>query len=807
MLVNYLKIAWRNLLKNRVFSLINILGLASGLATCLMIMLYIMDESGYDAHHEGADRVFRVASSVKAESWSAAPAPMAQGLRQDFPEVEESARLLKFPGVTKMMLTYESRGERNSFFETNGYHADSSFFRIFSYDFTSGHAKTVFSEPNSLLLSDKVAARLFGEEDPMGKVVKLGLPFGAFNYTVRGVFRSDAGKSHIPANFFISMNNSDVGHLIDSWQNWMSNNIFHTYVKLKPGTDTKTFESKLDDFLVRRAGQDYKTAGFDKHLFIQPVRDIYLHSDIGYEISANGSIIYLYIFGSVAGFLLLIACINFMNLTTARSEKRAREVGIRKAVGADKWSLVRQFLGESILLCLMAMSAAVLMVQMMLPVFNRVTGKALQAWSEPGLVFLIVGLTLLTGLLSGLYPAFYLSSFKPVVVLKGRLKTDFAASMIRKGLVVFQFSVSVVLMLGALVIWKQLDFLQHQSLGFEKNRKIVLPVPGEEVAANYPALKNELLSHALVESVSSGSTYPGIENIEDMLFYPEGGSALDKTDVRLSTVEPDYISTMGFRLMSGREFSRDITADSSGIIINEAAVKALGFTSETIIGKKINFELGKIQGSREVIGVLRNFNFESLHQPVRPFGMVTHSFGNRFAYVIATVKTTDFPVILTHFEKSWKKVNPGVPFSYSFLDQDFQKNYEKDRLTSDLVSYFTAIAVLIACLGLYGLAAFSAEQRTREIGVRKVLGAGTARITAMLSADFLKLVFIALAIGLPVAWWIMNRWLDKFSYKTDISVWVFLLTGAAALAIAALTIGYQSVKAAFTDPVKSLKSD
>jgi putative ABC transport system permease protein len=807
MIRNYLKIAFRNLVKNKVFSAINILGLSAGLATCLLIMLYIFDENGYDKHHSGADRIFRVAASVKSDKWAAQPGPLAAALKEDFPEVEESTRMLRFPGVEKMLLTYQKDKRKVSFFESNGFYIDASFFNVFSYDFIHGDGRSVLREPNSLVISEKMALKLFGKENPLDKVVKLGLPFGEFTYTVKGVFRDNGSKSHIPANFFISMKNSDIGSLIDSWKNWTTNSIFYTYVKLKQGADALAFDKKLDPFLERRAGKSMKEAGFSKHLFIQPVTDIYLHSDVEYEVAPNGNISYLYIFGSIAAFLLIIACINFMNLSTARSEKRAREVGVRKAMGAGKQSLIAQFLGESMLMCLISIGIALLLVQALIPPFNNLTGKNLSVFSEPSLLFWLGGLSVLTGILSGLYPAFYLSSFRPVEVLKGKIINGFAAVFVRKGLVIFQFTVSVVLILGALIIWKQLNYLKSQPLGFEASRRIVIPLTSESAAGNYTAFKNALLSQKAVESVTAGSTYPGIENIEDMLFYPEGSSPLNKTDVNLSTVDDDYIQNMGFKVVSGRSFSREFTADSVGIVLNESAVKALGFTPAAAIGKKINYELNNRKSTLQVVGVIKDFHFQSLHQSIKPLGFVTSSFGNKYAYAIATINTDDYAGIISSIEKSWKEVNADLPFGYSFMDQDFQKNYEKDQLTSQIVIYFTLIAILIACLGLYGLAAFSAEQRTKEIGIRKVLGASTGSITRLLSKDFIKLVLIANIIAFPLAWYAMSQWLKNFSYKIDMSVWFFVLSGLIAISVALLTVGHQSLKAALMNPVKSLKSE
>jgi putative ABC transport system permease protein len=420
--------------------------------------------------------------------------------------------------MDKLLMRYDHNNNTKQFFETNGYYVDSTFFKIFTYEFSSGNVPTVLDEPNSIVISEQIANKLFGNEIPIGNQIKLALPFGEFNYTVKGVFKNNDHKSHIPASFFMSMRNSDVGTWVEQQSSWATNNIFHTYFKLKAGTDVTAFTKKLQPFFDRHGGAELKKAGYSKTLFIQPMKDIYLHSSIGNEISANGNIKYLYILASIAIFILFIACINFMNLSTAKSEKRAREVGVRKVMGAAKLSLIKQFLGESLIMCFISLVLALLLARFFLPLFNTLTQKDLHFFNEPRYIFMVAGLTIITGLLAGLYPAFYLSAFKPVLVLKGKLVNNFSATFIRKGLVVFQFSISACLILGAIVIWKQLNFVQHQQLGFSKDQQLVVPLQDKHVAMNYYAFKSELLKNPEIKSVTSASTYPGIQNINDMLF-------------------------------------------------------------------------------------------------------------------------------------------------------------------------------------------------------------------------------------------------------------------------------------------------
>jgi len=812
MIKNYFKIALRNLQRNKAFSFINIFGLAVGLATCTLIMLYIFSEMGYDGHNKDADRIFRIASkaaqlgNVKDKPWAATSAPVAWGLKEDMPEVEQSARLLKFPTLDKMLLKYEHGNDSKQFYETNGYYVDSTFFQIFTYDFKYGNALTSLNEPNSVVISESVAQKMFGNENPVGKPINIGMPYGTFNYTVKGVFKDASIKSHIPAHFFLSMRNGDIGTWVEQQTNWATNNIFFTYVKLKEGSDPTTFEKKLQAFIDRRGGTDQKALGVSKQLFIQPLQDIYLHSDLDNEIAPNGNITYLYILGSIALFVLLIACINFMNLSTARSGKRAKEVGIRKVMGAEKRSLVYQFLGESVMMSFLALLLALLIAYALLPFFNNLTQKNLTLFDKPELWLWIAGLTLCSGILSGFYPAFYLSSFRPIAVLKGKLLNNFSAVAIRKGLVVFQFTISICLILGAVVIIKQLNFLDNQQLGFNKNQQIILPLQDKSAIKNYAPLKNELLKNPGIKSVTSGSAYPGIPNVEDMLFYAEGKTIHDVTDVHLATVENDYFKTLGFTMLSGRGFSKEFTADSNSIVLNEAALKELGYDVTTAVGKKLYYDFQGNHNTMIIVGVVKNFNFESLYNSIKPFGFTT-SFGNKYSYVIANVATKNYAGLLKDIQYSWNKINSDVPFVYSFLDNDFQKNYEKDQRVSGIVSYFTFIAILIACLGLFGLSAFSAEQRTREIGVRKVLGASVTNVASLLSRDFIKLVLIALLIASPLAWIGMNKWLQGFAYRIHISWWMFAVAGLLAIFIALLTVSFQAIKAAIANPVKSLRTE
>jgi putative ABC transport system permease protein len=813
MIKNYLKIAWRNLWRNKAFSLINIVGLSVGLTTCLLLLLYVFDENSYDKHHKDADRIFRIASvssvSNKDETWAAQSQPMAAALKTDLPEVEQVTRLLTFPDIKTMLLRYNQGAVTKKFFETNGYYVDDSFFELFTYDFIYGNSRTALNEPNTIVISDKLSTRFFGKENPVGKAILINTPFGEFNYKVKGVFESEKYKSHIPANYFLSMRNNDMWNWVQAQTSWVNNSIFFTYVKLKSGTDAAVFEKKVNTLFDHYAGAGMKAAGFSKTLFIQPLKDIYLRSDIGNEIASNGSITYLYILGSIGIFILAIACINFMNLSTARSQKRAKEVGVRKVMGAERMELIRQFVGESFLMSLIALLLALLFSWMLLPLLNQLTQKNIQPFHEPEIIYWIAGLAIFSGLLAGLYPAFYLSSYKPALVLKGKSINNFSATTIRKGLVVFQFTISICLIIGAIVIWQQLNLLKNKQLGFNKEQKMVLSLQQgyQNSAANYTAFKNELLKNPSIKAVTAGSAYPGVSNLNDMLFYAEGKNSSDVVDIHLTAIEHDYIKTLGISLLNGRSFSEEATSDSASIVLNEAAVKALGYTVENAVGKKVQYDLFGSHKIMQIIGVIKNFNYESLHTDIKPFGYTTDIFGNRFSYAIVSVQSQNYSQLLKDVERAWTKMAPTVPFVYSFLDEEFQRNYEKERYTSRIIICFTIIAILIACLGLFGLVAFSAEQRTKEIGVRKVLGASITNIIALLAKEFILLVMIAIVVAVPLAWYGMSKWLEHFAFRIEMNWWMFFAAGIIAVIIALCTVSFQSIKAALANPVKSLRTE
>ncbi|OOG76367.1 ABC transporter permease [Algoriphagus sp. A40] len=801
---NNIKISLRNLKKHMSLTAINVCGMAVGLVVCLLIGLFITDEFSYDKHLKDVDRLYRIAVRTTDVDWAGTPGPVAQGLADEFPEVEKATRLLKFPELDKMLLKTKTGGESKQFYETKGYFIDSTFFRVFDYQFSKGSPERALLAPNSVILSETLSAKLFGNTDPVNQSLTVGLPFGDFDFTVTGVFQDKGMKSHIDANFLLSMENNGTGDWVKSMTNWATNNIFYTYVKLEDNADPAAFEVKLASYFDRKAAADLKTMGFSKTLFVQPVRDIYLQSKLEYELGATGNLTTLYVFGSVAVFILLIACINFMNLATARSEKRSKEVGIRKLLGADRKALIWQFLGESILISLLGLLIALVGASLLLPFFNRMTGKELELYQSFLPVAGIIVTAVLAGIAAGVYPAFFLSGFTPIKVLKGRFRGHMVGFSLRQVLVVFQFAISACLILMVFVIREQLDFVKKQDLGFAKDQQLVIPLQSEDAAGKYEVLKSGLLQNTNVKSVTIASTYPGIENIESMLYYAEGKSVEEVVNITNASVGDDFVETLGFKLLAGRSFTSDFKSEVPSIILNESAIKALGYEVEDAVGRQVHNEWRGELNSLEIVGVVKDFHFQSLHKEIEPYAFINNPYGG---HLIANFQGGNATEVLESASTAWEKSAITEPFVYSFLDQDFQRNYKKEERTSSIIVGCALLAIFIACLGLYGLTAFMTEQRTKEIGIRKTMGATDWSIVALLSRDFGKTVLLAILISVPLSLYLASTWLENFAFKIDLHWGYFLITGLVALVIAMLTVSFQSVRTALMNPVDSLRSE
>ena len=816
MIRNYFKVAWRNLMKNKTYSFINVFGLAIGLTSCMLITLYLYNELSYDNYHPNINNLYQLGTTFvkegKEERTANTPAPMARTMQQEFPEIEHSTRLMKAFADDKTLLQYSNpSGETKSFYETKAYLADSNFFQLFNYHFIEGDAKTALANPNSLVLSKEIAQKFFGNQSAINKIIRISSSTnGDYDFKVTAVFVPSKVPSHIDARLFMSLKGGDVERYMLNATSLAFNNMYYTYMVLRNGANPKQLEAKFPAFIDKYAGKDLKSMGFYKKQFLTPVKEVHLHANTTANVTPGGSVTYLYILASIAVFTLLIACINFMNLSTARSSKRSAEVGVRKVLGAEKNRLIWQFLSESILMSLIAFLLAIGIAQLLLPLFAEVSGKQF-SFSIQQHSFLLFGfllLAIITGFVAGSYPAFYLSSFAPVRVLKGKITNSLSAVALRKTLVVFQFVISVVLIIASVVIGNQMRYLHTKDLGFVKDQQIVIPLRSGTAKTIYRSLKYQLGNMSQIESVGASLYYPGIMNPSDMGLYREGTSVNDSKLVMTNWVDDSYLQTLGIKPAAGRMFSKEFPSDTnSKMILNEQGVKDLGFGSaEKAVGKKVQFNWNGETYRWEIIGVVKDFHFKDLHVPVQPYAFQLNN-NPSYNYIIAHAKSSDMSATLKSIEKAWHSVNPNEPFEYSFLDLDFYKNYDAEERLASIVGYFTIIAILISCLGLFGLAAFSAEQRIKEIGVRKVLGASVGSIVSLLSKEFLKLVGIAILIASPVAWFAMNKWLQDFAYRTNIGWQVFVVTTAIALAIAVSTVSFQAIRAAIANPVKSLRSE
>lgn len=806
---NYLKIALRNFLRFKGYTMLNTLGLAVGIAASLLIVQHVRDELRCDQFINDGDRLYRVGTAFNLGTESTltamSPAPLAQTLVQDYPEIEASVRLLKAPSVEKYLIQYENQ----SFFESKGYLVDSTFFQLFTFRFSEGNPANALSQPNSVVLSRQLAEKIFGRQSPLNKTLKFKDVFGEYELSVRGVTDPELEKSHIDGNFYINMRGTPAGQRFGSLEEWAGNNMFYTYVRLKPGASPDAFEAKLPALVEAKAGERLRTLGFQKRHFLEPVQDIYLHSSVVYPVGPTGNITMVYVFSAIALFILLIACINFMNLATAKSTIRAREVGVRKVVGASRQMLIQQFLSESFVLSFIAVLLAVVGAYVALPYFNQLAGKELQLSfrQDPSLLLWLTGITLFTALLAGSYPALYLSRFSPVNIFRGKVGKQFSAQQIRRALVVLQFIVSIALIQGIFVIQQQMAYVQSKDLGFEREGQLVVQLNTTQAMENFPALKTEAAKITDIRSVTGVSSIPGGPNIEDMLFYAEGKPQDETVHSHIYYTDREYLENMKFKLLAGRYFDEGRSADSTrSVIISRYLMQSLGYTLENAIGRKFFWNWDGTQHEQEIIGVVQDFHATTLRDAIDGHTFFWAS-EPRFPYLIATVSMGNIPNLINSLHSVWARFNPGEPFEFYFLDDKLQQAYLDDQRTARLVTGFTGLALFISCLGLFGLAAFAAESRTKEIGVRKVLGATIGDIISLLSRDFILLILVAILIASPLAWYIMNQWLQDFKYHVPMPWWAFGAAGLIALVLMLLTVSWHSVKAAVANPVNSLNRE
>jgi len=793
MFKNYFKTAWRNLWKHKAFTFINILGLSVGMTAFFLIFLYVNFETSYDAFNTKANRIYRVVTDIKTPSdmlhWSATSAPMAINIRKDFPEVESAVRI--------SAQSFLVRKGNMKFQEKNTIMADSTLFKIFDFPLIYGDKNTALKEPMSVVLSQTAAKKYFGNTDPVGQNILL--TGGLINSKVTGVMKDIPENSQIKADMIVSMSSQRqiYGNSLDSqWANFG----LTSYLLLKQGADPNKLQAKLPAFLDKYTGEKLKEAQMSFKLFLEPLRDVYLRSTR--DGKKTGNINNVYIFSIIALFILIIACINFVNLTTAKSAERAKEVGIRKVAGAEKFQLIRQFIGESVLLCLVAFVITVVLSILLIPLFNHLAGKTIstgffQHFSNLLLLFVT---SLCIGCIAGVYPALVLSSFKPITVLKGRFSTGTHGILLRKGLVVGQFTISIALIIATIVVYNQLKYMRSQDLGFNKDQMLIIDTNGDK---SKDAFKESLSSIPRVISTSFSSSVPGNGNSTAYSKLENKSGDMQTASLDIYFVDFDFIRQYQMKIIAGRSFSKQFATDTTeAMVINESTAKLLGYSSpEQAIGK--NFDQWGRKG--KIIGVIKDFHYQSLQQAISPLTMRIEPQGYQMLSI--KVSSNNLPSTIKSIEQKWNQFIPDRPFDYSFLDESFDKQYRDEDRFGNLFLNFAILAIFISCLGLLGLASYSTIQRTKEIGIRKVLGASVSNITTLLSGEFIKLVLIAMLIASPIAWFGMHKWLEEFAYRISINWWVFILAGALAILIALLTVSFQAIKAAIANPVRSLRSE
>ncbi len=808
MLQNYLKIALRNLLRNKLYSIINISGLALGVACCLILALYIQDELSYDQYHHQRDDLYLITTQFESDRGidklgSTSP-PIGMTMKEEIPEVQAATRLLNPPGVAQNLIKHED----NIFYETNGFIADSTLFEVLTFEFIEGDPAKALTDANTVVICDRLAKKLFGDELALDQDIQIAQGGDPINFKITGVFRSTV-KSHVQPNFIVSMMSSGWAEYLrsnaEATGEWAGQNFVPAYLKLHPGSDPQTVIRKMNEVLIKYGAEDMKALGMSKTLGLEPVKDIYLRSDI----RQSPRITYLYVIASIAVFILLIACINFMNLSTAKASKRAGEIGIRKVMGAFRSSLISQLLGEAMVIVILAILVSVVLVQLGLPAFNQITGKTI-ALNTENIYFIasaLLAITLITGIVAGSYPAFYLSSFQPAQVLKGKSGLQNASGWLRQSLVVFQFMIAITLVCGMIIVSQQLNYLQNKDLGFDSKAKIVLPLRTTEARTQFEILKREFEQTSEVNSVSAADYMPGSVIFSDAVYYKDGGSMDNAIIHRRNRIAPGYLEMLNIPLLAGRTFSDNQEMERRKVIVNATSVKQLGFTQDEIIGQSIHFDWQGEKYTYEVIGVMADYHQTSLKELINPTLFELASTNQQYSFLIADVSTAQLEQTLTTLEKIWKSQIQDTPFEYSFLDQNIQKLYDEDRKVGYIITSFTIIAMIICCLGLYGLSTYMAERRFKEIGVRKVMGASVSQIVGMMSQEFIRLVLVAFIISVPLAWYFMTEWLNGFAYHIPISLWVFVYAGLAAIVIALLTVIYESLKAASVNPVQSLRNE
>ena len=801
MIKNYIKIALRNIIKHRGFSSINIAGLAIGIACSILILVFVAHELSYDTFHDKADRTYRVAvrasiGETKINQTNSSSEAFRK-LLEDFAEIEAGVKFLNL-GRTPIQL-----GDK-TFFESQFFAVDETFFDVFTFPLIHGNPKTALKNPNSMVVTKDIALKYFGIADAVGKILRADFSFGpgSVDFEITGVSENVPGNSHFHYDLLAS--SATFPTLIND--TGFTSNAFISYILLKEGTTQEWFDEQLKAFTRKHMGGEqfdaWITKGNSWEYFLQPLTKIHLTSDLNGEFEANGNETYVYIFSVLSIIILLIACINFMNLSTAKSSLRAKEVGMRKVVGSGKSRLVLQFLSESIVLSYIALAIGVILAIVLLPLSNNLIGRQIdiQYFNTLGIIPLLLALGFIVGIISGSYPAFFLSSFKPIAALKGSKTSGKTGSWLRNTLVIAQFTISIFLIIGTLAVNQQLKFFQNKKLGFDKEQVLVINNPGSLGDKTIP-FKEELRKQPDIVNVSGSTTLPG----QSFRNYGFGAEGVDEQfTLNLCICDYDYLDTLKIDMARGRFFSKEFTTDSHAAVLNEKAVELLGW--EDPIGKRIN-NWAQNKGDFVVIGVIKDYHYESLHQEIRPQALFlsTGYYTSVESFISVRLNTINVSETIRRIENTWKRFAPQTPFQYSFLDRDYENLYINERQTRQLFSIFSFLAIFIACLGLFGLASFIADQKTKEIGIRKVLGASVVKIVKNLNGSFLKWVLIANLIAWPIAWFAMNRWLENFAYRIGLSWWMFVLAAVLAVITSLITVSLQTVKAALKNPIESIR--
>jgi len=797
MVKNFLIIALRNLKKDGWYSLVNVLGLTIGITFSLFLIFYVKDELSYDDYHTNGNRIFRVNSFIhekdKNTDWTLSQLPLGTTLKRDYPEVEEMVRFIS------RERTLFKNGE-NNFYETKIYYADSTIFKVFSYKFVEGNAKTALNAPFDIVITKSLADKYFGKNvSAMGKTLRTVYDV----YKVTGVIEDVPRNSHLRFDMLISMSTFLRTNGNNGPDNWGSFFTF-TYVLLKPGVNVAAFDRKLGDVYKKFVEPLFKQFNVTMRYGVQNIRSIHLHSNLQYEPEELGSMSYIWIFSAVAFFMLLIACINYMNLTTARSARRAKEIGIRKVTGSSKNQLVLQFLGESLLTSLVAILLSVLLVALLLRTFNSISGKNISFLTllQPSNILLLLVVFIFTGLVGGSYPAFYLSSFKPVGILKGALAKASGNINLRRTLVVLQFSISMIMLICTWVVYSQLSYVRKKDLGFNKDQVMTIIVnTGEDERGKIYAMDNELRNLPGIKDVGTANSYPGAPNVNLNLFIVETKNGYINKAVECYSIDEHYFGTLGIKMVKGRNFSGPSDTLHS-IVVNEEMVRHFGWDEP--IGKRLKFPGDTSGHYLEVVGVFHDFNQKSLYNPIAPLLMF---YGPNSNIIQLKMDPANIKSSISKAEATWKKYFPQLPFEYKFLDQDFNSQYAADQKRGKIFAAFSILTIIITCLGLLGLTAFTTQQRQKEISIRRVLGASTTEVVTLITQNYLWLALIASAIAFPVAWYFMNRWLQVFPYNNGLSVVPFAVSALAILITAVATASFHSARAAWAKPANNLRTE